>query len=125
MKNETGNIVGNLRHKIIFKISEHKTNFSIEKFGRGNSVNWNYTDLILNWSQKYSESIYLHPDHNKSNQPIPYDLTNIGSIHHSDNIFEIENILAPPVHSPVHAPPIFNYGNASDPPSPPQDSSAE
>ena len=41
--------------------------------------------------------------------------------HDSENIHAIDNILTSLVHSTVHASRIFNYGSASDPPSPPHD----
>ena len=46
-------------------------------------------------------------------------------MHDSDDICAIENILALPVHSPLHASPMFTDGSASDPPLPTHDSSAE
>ena len=52
MKNDTGNLVKNLRDNKIFKNSEHKDNFNVEKLGHKNSINWNHTDLILNWNKK-------------------------------------------------------------------------
>ena len=77
--------------------------------------------MILNWNQKYSNSIHIDTNHTDSNQPIPDNSTNIGSIHDSENIHAIDNILTSLVHSTVHASRIFNYGSASDPPSPPHD----
>ena len=58
-------------------------------------------------------------------QPIPYDSTNIESIHDSANICAIEKILTSTVHSTVPTLPIFLYGRASDLPSPLHESSAE
>ena len=69
--------------------------------------------------------IHIDPNHTDLTQPIPVDLTKIGSIHDSDNIWAVNKILASPVHYPVHASRRFTYGSASDPPSPPYDSSAE
>ena len=48
--------------------------------GRKHSVNWNHTDSIINWNQKYTDSVHIDPNHTDSNQPIPDGLTNIGSI---------------------------------------------
>ena len=53
------------------------------------------------------------------------NLTNIRSIHDSDNICAIDKILESLVHYPLHASQIFTFGGSSDPPSPPQDSSEE
>ena len=125
MRNETGNLLGNIRENTIIKNADNKNNLNFEKFGRKDSINWNHNDPILNWNQKDSNSIHVDPNHIGSNQPIPADLTNIGSIHDSDNICAIEKILQSPVHSTVHASQIFNYGSASDPRSSPHDSSAE
>ena len=69
--------------------------------------------------------IHVDQNHTDSNQPIPADSTNIGSIHDSDNIHKIEKILASLEHSPVHASPIFTYESVIDPTSPPHDSLAE
>ena len=97
--------------KIIFKL----------KIRRKNAVIWNHKD---------SDSIHVDPNHTILNQTIPDDSTNIGSINDSANICVIENILSSPVHS-VHtaylvlAPPIFNFGTASDPQSPSHDQSSE
>ena len=114
----------------MFKNSERRNNFEVEKVGRNNSVNWNHTDLILNWNNKDSNSIRIDLNHKKCNQPIPANLINIKSIHDSDNMREIEKILVSPVyvvHTPpmVPASPIFKYGRASDPTIPSHDSSAE
>ena len=79
---------------------------------------WNHTNLIINWNKKDYDSTYVDPNHTNSNQSIPDDLTNIGSINDSEHICEIYKILTSPVHSPIHASQIFNYGSASDPPSP-------
>ena len=97
----------------------------ISKFKIGRVINWNHTDSILNWNQHYSDFIHADPNHINSNQPIPSYLTNIGSIHDSDYTWAREKILASPVNSRVHASPIFTYGSASEPPSPPYYSSAE
>ena len=102
MKNETENLAENLRDNKFSKNTERENNLIVEEVGRKNSVNWNHTDLIPNWNQKYSGSIHIYPNHTKSNQPIPANPTNIGSIHDSDKICEIENLLASSVHSPVH-----------------------
>ena len=69
--------------------------------------------------------IHVDLDHTKSNQPIPSNSTNIVSIHDSYDIREIENVLAYPVNSVIHASPIFTNGSESDPPLPPHDSPEE
>ena len=107
MKSESENLVENHRGNEVFKYAERENNFNIKNFGRKNSVNWNHTNLVLNWNQKYSESIHVDPNHTNLNQPIPVDLKNIGSIHDSANILTIEKILTSPVHSPVHNSPMF------------------
>ena len=112
----------NLRDNTIFKNDEHENNINVENFGRKNSINWNHNNSILNFNQKYSDLIPIDPNHTNSNQLIPYNLKNIGSIHYSDNIRTIEKILASPLHSMVHTSRIFTYGSASDPLSPPYDS---
>ena len=116
-KSEFKNLGGNQN----FENSERKNNFEVEKVGRKNYGIWNH---------KYSISIRVDKNHTDSNQPIPGDLTNIGSIHDSANIRAIENTLSTLVHfvhttSLVPASPIFTYVAASDPPSPQHDSSAE
>ena len=65
----------NLRGNNIFKNAERKNNSEVEKVGRKNLVNWNCTNSIINWNQKYSDSIHVYPNH-----------TGIGSIHDSANI---------------------------------------
>ena len=125
-----------LRAKIILKF----------KNWAQNPVNWNNTDSILNWNQKYSDSIHVdlnhtylnqiwnHKDydfinvdtnHTNLNETIVSDLTNIRSIHVLVNISAIEKILTQQVHSPVPASLIFLYGRESDPPSPSLELSAE
>ena len=125
MKSENENLVENLKGNKSFKNAENRNNFKIEKVWRKKSVNWNHTDSILNWNQKYSDSIHIDSNHTNSNQPIPADLTNIRSIYDSDNIYTIENISASPVSSPVQVSPIFTYGSASGSPSTSHDSSSE
>ena len=125
MKSEGKNLVKNLIGNRIFEIAERRNNLKVEKVGRKSSVNRNHTDLILNWNIKKSDSINVHPNHTNSNQLIPDNSTNIGSINYSANILAIEKILVSPVYSLVYASPIFTYGSASDPPSLPHDSSAE
>ena len=98
-----------------------KNNSKVEKVGRKHSVNWNHTDLILNWNQNLFDSIHIDTDHTKSNKLNPANSTNIGSIHGSENIRAIEKILASLVHSTVHTSPIFTYGSSIDPPSAPHD----
>ena len=88
-------------------------------------MNWNHTDSILNWHQKYSDSIHVDPNHTNSNQPIPEDLTNIVSTHDSAEICALEKIFASPINSLIHESQIRTYGSASDPISPPHDSLAE
>ena len=111
----------NLRY-IFFKNSERKDNFNVEKFGHEHIVNWNHTNLILNWNKKDSDSIQVDLNHTHSNQPIPDDSINIVSSHDSDNICAIEKILASTVYYLVHSSRIFTYGSASEPPSPSHDS---
>ena len=82
------------------------------------------------WNHNYSESIHVDTNHTDSNQPIPDNSKNIGSIHNLANICAIEKMLTSSVHllhtpSPVTDPPIFVYGTVSDPRSPPHDISAE
>ena len=74
--------------------------------------------------------IHVDPNHTNSDQPIPDDLTNIGSINNSADICAIEKTLLSSIHFvhtpyPVPAPLIFTYRTASDPLSPPHDSSSE
>ena len=116
---------GILEATTLKKNDECKNNFKVGKVERKNSIDWNQTNSILIWNQGYSESIHVDTNHTDLNQLNSDDLANIGSIHDSDNIRAIENILASPAHSPVHASPIFNYRSASDPPSPPHDWQAE
>ena len=125
MKSESENLVENLGDNKIYNNAESKNDSKVEKVGHQNYVNWNLTDLIINWNPKYSDSIHVDPNHTSSNQPIPANSENIGSIHDSVSIRAIENILELPVHSPVHASPIFTYWSESDPPLPPHDSLAE
>ena len=115
----------NLRGNKSFKNAEHKNNFKVGKVGREKSLNWNHIDSILDWNQKYSDSINIDPNHTDSNQPIPDDSTNIGSVHGSADVCAIENILASRVHSPVHASPIFTYGSAIESLTPLHDSSEQ
>ena len=94
--------------------SERKNSFEVERVGHKNYVIWNY---------KYSESIHVDLNHNKSNQPISADYKNIISVYGSANIGAIEKILTLPVHlvhttPPVPAPPIFSHGPASEAPPP-------
>ena len=81
--------------------------------------------MILNWNQKDYDLIPVDPNQTGLNQPIPNNLTNIGSIHDSDNICAIDKILALPVHYLVHASQIFTYEIACDPTSPLHDSLAD
>ena len=71
----------------------------------------NQNDSIINWPKKDSESIHVFVNHADSNQIHLDHSTNIESIHNSDGIREIEKILALPVHSQVHASPLFTYGS--------------
>ena len=48
MKNETINLVENLRENTIFKNAECKENFNVEKVGRKNSVIFDRTNSVLN-----------------------------------------------------------------------------
>ena len=111
----------NLGGNKIFENDERKNNFEVERVWCKNSVMWN---------QKYSNSIHIDPNKPNSNQPIPSDLINIGSIHDSDDIIATEKISSSPVHlvqtpSPVPASLIFTYGTSSDTQSPSYYSSAE
>ena len=125
MKSESENLVENIRGYKNFKSADRKNKIEVDKFGRKNSVNWNHTDLIINYNKKYSDSIHVGPCHTDSNQPIPADSTNIGSIHGSADIRAIGVILASPIYPLVPASPIFTYGSTSHPPSPSHDSPAE
>ena len=107
IKNETGNILENLRDKIVFKNSERKDNFNVETFWHKNSVNRNHTKSNLNYNQNYSDLINVDLNHTNSDQPTSDNSTNIGSIHDSDNILERDKTLASPVHYMVHASPIY------------------
>ena len=60
-----------------FENTERKNNFEVEKFGHENDIIWNHRDSGL---------IRVDPNHTDSNKPIPVNLTNIGSIHYSDDI---------------------------------------
>ena len=124
-KREIKNLVENLRDKIIFRNANRENNFNDEKVGFGNSVYWNYTNLILNWSQKDSDSYHLDPNCTDSNQPIPANSINIRSIHYAADIRAIKKIVALSVHSLLHVSPIFHYRIASDPLSPSHDSPSE
>ena len=81
------NLVENFKDNNIFKNSGCKKNSEAENVGR--DVNLNQTDLIINWDQKYSDLIYVDPNHTNLNQPIPADLKNIVSIHDSDDTHAI------------------------------------
>ena len=110
---ENENLVENHKVNKNYNISERKINSEVEKNGRKQSVNWNHTDMILYWNQTDSHSVQVDINHNNSNQPMPVDLINIGSIHTSADICVIEKILASPLHSPVPASPIFSYRSES------------
>ena len=110
MKSEIENLVENIRGNKNFKNAECKNYFKVEKVGRKHSANWNQTDSIPNFNQKYSDPIHIDTNHTNSNQTIPSDSKNIGSIHDSSDICAIEKILALLVHSTVPAPQIFLYG---------------
>ena len=75
------------------------------KIRRENSVIWNHI---------YSDSIHVNPKHNKSNQLVPDNSTNIGTINNLSDIHEIEKMLSSPIPTPQT---FFNYGRSSDPPS--------
>ena len=78
---ESENLLENLRSNKNFKNTERKNNFKVEKVGCKNSVNWNHTNSIINWTKKDSDFIHVDPKHTESNQPILENLKNIGSIH--------------------------------------------
>ena len=106
-KRESENLGGNKT----FENVDRENNLEVGKVGRKIYVIWNHKD---------SESIHFDPNHTNSNQRIPDNLTNIGSINDSAYICVIENMFSSPVqlvHAPylVPAPPIFTYGIASDP----------
>ena len=105
--------------------AESGNNSEVEKFGRKEYVNWNHTELVLNCYKKDSDLILVDTNHTNSDQPIPSNLTNIGSIHDSADIHAIEKILASRVYFLVQTSSIFTYGNESDLPSPLHDLSAE
>ena len=63
MKSEGENLVENLRRNKIFKNAERKNNSEAEKVGLKNSVNWNQTELILNWNKEDSNLIHVGPNH--------------------------------------------------------------
>ena len=111
----------NLGGNKIFENAECENNFKVEKVGPKHSVIFNHKDS--NW-------IHVDPNHTTPNQPIPSNSTNNGSINDLDDISAIEKIFSSPVNlmhtpSPLPVPQIFTYGTASDPQSPPYDSSAE
>ena len=62
-ENEIENLVENIRSNNISKNTECKSNFEVEKVGQKHSVNWNHTDLIINWNKKYSNPIHVDPNH--------------------------------------------------------------
>ena len=53
----------NLRYNTILRNTERKNNFNVEKFGHKNDINWNQTNSIINWNQKYSDSIHIDTNH--------------------------------------------------------------
>ena len=108
------NLVETLIYKNIKKNAECANSSKVEVEKVGHDVNCNHTDSIINRNKKYSNSIHVYLNHTNSNQPIPADSTNIGSIHDSDDIRAIEQILASLVNYPVHTSPIFTYGSVSD-----------
>ena len=72
-KNEAGKLVENLRDNTVFKNSEHRDNFNVEKVGSKNSVNWNHTKSILNRNKTESDLIHVDKNHTNSNKPITSD----------------------------------------------------
>ena len=79
-----------------FENADRENNFEVEKVGLNNSVIWNHWD---------SYSILVDLNQTNSDQPIPANLKNIGSIHDTDDMCAIENILKPSLHL-VHTPPL-------------------
>ena len=79
-KSESENPGGNR----IFENDERKNNFEFKKDGHKNSAIWNHKD---------SDLIHIDPNHTESNQPIPDDFSNIGSINDSANIGVIEKYI--------------------------------
>ena len=61
MKSKTRNLVEKLRDNKIIKNAEHKYNFEVENFGHSNCVNFNHTNLVQDWNQKYSDLIHIDP----------------------------------------------------------------
>ena len=115
IKNESENLVENIRGNNTIKNAEHKNNFEVKKVGHKQTVNWNKTESILDLNQKYSDLINIDPNHTNSIQPMTENLTNIGSVHDSGNICAIKKILASPVNYLLKASPISLFVSASDP----------
>ena len=75
--------VKNLEATLLSKMTSTKK-IEVETFRCKNTVIWNH---------KYFDWIHIDPDHTDSNQPIPDDLKNTGSIHDLADICAIEKIL--------------------------------
>ena len=45
-----------------FRNYERKNRFEVEIFGHKHSVNWNETNLILNWSKKDCDLLHIDPN---------------------------------------------------------------
>ena len=56
---ENLNLVENHKVNKNYKNSERKINSEVGKNGRKYSVNWNHTDLILDWNQNDSHSVHV------------------------------------------------------------------
>ena len=75
----------NLGGNNIFENTEQENNFGFEKAGRKNSVFVHHKD---------SNSICVDPNHADSDQLVPANLKNIGSITYSADICAIEMMLS-------------------------------
>ena len=62
-KSEGKELVENLRDNKVFKNAERENNSEFENVLRENDVNWNHTNSIINWNQKYSDLINIDPNH--------------------------------------------------------------
>ena len=52
----------NFRGNKTFRNYERKNRFEVEIFGHKHSVNWNETNLILNWSKKDCDLLHIDPN---------------------------------------------------------------
>ena len=80
MKSEIEKIVENLRVNNIYKNSERGNNYEVEKVEWKKSVNWNHTNLILNWNKTFQLDSHWYESHQlKSTQSIQFDKHRINS----------------------------------------------